>query len=288
MRLGRIYGWWLVSPALLMVTAFFVAPLLYFLRFSFQIPSRTQFSAAGFTTANYVDFFTDSFFVETLARTIGIAAVATAMALLLALPVAYTITTTGGTLKLILIVATVFPLLVGNLIRSIGWSALLGYSGVVNTLLTKSGLTSGPLDILQTVPTLTLVLATIVLPIMILTLQASMEGVDPATTRAALSLGARPLQAFRQVMLPQIIPGIVAGTSLVFVLVINAYATPVLIGGSQVSMLAPEVYATITSDNNWPFGAAMAAILLVVTLSTIVLYGWLLRRQFEGWRRVAP
>ena len=112
-----------------------------------------------------------------------------------------------------------------------------------------------------------------------------MKSNDPAATeRAALDLGARPLRVFRQIVLPQIVPGIAAGTSLVFVLCINAYATPRLVGGTQVPMLAPVVYDTISSDNNWPFGASMAALMLVVSLAVVLLYGRLLRRQFEGWR----
>jgi putative spermidine/putrescine transport system permease protein len=280
----RRTGWLLVMPAALVTVVFFVAPLVYFLRFSFERPSRTAFSEPVFTLENFARFFASPFHVGALTRTLLVAAAATVLALLLALPVAYLITKANARTKALLIILTVFPLLVGNVVRSIGWVALLGYSGVVNTVLTAVGLLDAPVELLRTATTVTVAITSVVLPLMVLTLQASLESVDPNTERAALDLGARPLRVFRQIVLPQIVPGIAAGTSLVFVLCINAYATPRLVGGAQVPMLAPVVYDTISSDNNWPFGASMAALMLVVSLAVVLLYGRLLRRQFEGWR----
>jgi putative spermidine/putrescine transport system permease protein len=282
--LDRRTGWLLVMPAAVVTVVFFVAPLVYFLRFSFERPSRTAFSEPVFTLENFARFFASPFHVGALTRTLLVAAAATVLALLLALPVAYLITKANARTKALLIILTVFPLLVGNVVRSIGWVALLGYSGVVNTVLTAVGLLDAPIELLRTATTVTVAITSVVLPLMVLTLQASLESVDPNTERAALDLGARPLRVFRQIVLPQIVPGIAAGTSLVFVLCINAYATPRLVGGAQVPMLAPVVYDTISSDNNWPFGASMAALMLVVSLAVVLLYGGLLRRQFEGWR----
>jgi putative spermidine/putrescine transport system permease protein len=280
----RRTGWLLVMPAALVTVVFFVAPLVYFLRFSFERPSRTAFSEPVFTLENFARFFASPFHVGALTRTLLVAAAATVLALLLALPVAYLITKANARTKALLIILTVFPLLVGNVVRSIGWVALLGYSGVVNTVLTAVGFIDAPVELLRTATTVTVAITSVVLPLMVLTLQASLESVDPNTERAALDLGARPSRVFRQIVLPQIVPGITAGTSLVFVLCINAYATPRLVGGAQVPMLAPVVYDTISSDNNWPFGASMAALMLVVSLAVVLLYGRLLRRQFEGWR----
>lgn len=285
MRLERRYGWLLVAPAVLLTVLFFVLPIGYFLRFSLMRPSRQELAEPAFTFGSFGDFFGNSFYREILIRTVLIALAATVLALALALPVAYWITKSGGWMKGTLIILTVFPLLVGNVVRSIGWVAIFGYSGVINSVLTKANIVDEPIDMLHSEITVTVAIASVVLPIMVLTLYASMESVDPATERAALSLGARPVRAFRQVVLPQIVPGIVAGTSLVFVLCMNAYSTPLLVGGGQVQMLAPQIYSTITADNNWPFGASMAVLLLAVSLTVIICYGWLLRRQFEGWRR---
>lgn len=280
-------GWAIISPAAIVVLIFFIGPIIYFLRFSFETPSTTQFAIPTFTTKNFSDFFASSYYVQTLIRTLLIAVASTTMTLVLAVPVARLIVSSKPKVKSLLIIATVFPLLVGNVVRSIGWVAILGYNGLANTLLAKLNLITAPLGLLHSSVTVGVAISSVVVPIMVLILQASLETIDPATEQAALSLGARPLRAFFTVTLPQIIPGIIAGTSLVFVLCLNAYATPLLVGGSQVPMLAPEIYTAITTNNNWPFGAAMAAILLVLCLAVVVLSGWWARRLFEAWRKEA-
>lgn len=284
MRFARGAAVALVLPAAALVVLVFIAPVAYFLRFSLNESTGTGFADTAYTLSNYARFFSDPFYYETLLRTVLVAASATAVALVLALPAAYCIARSSGRLKNILIIATVFPFFVGNIVRSIGWAALLGYSGPVKSALVALGLAGPSADLLGTPAAVTLAIASVVLPFMVLTLHASFESVDPATERAALSLGATPLDAFRKVVLPQVVPGIIAGTSLVFVLCMNAYATPFLVGGNKVLMMAPEIYQVITSDNDWPFGASMAAILLALTVVVTVCYGVLLRRQFEGWR----
>lgn len=281
----RKIGWAIIAPAAIIVLVFFVAPVLYFLRFGFETPSQTQISIPGFTFDNFGDFFESSFYVGTLVRTIIIALCSTVLCLVLALPVANLITRSSRRVKSLLIIATVFPLLVGNVVRSIGWVALLGYDGAVNSALIALGVVDEPLELLHSPVTVGIAITSVVLPIMVLTLQASMEAVSPATEQAALSLGARPMRVFRQITFPQMMPGVIAGTSLVFVLCMNSYATPLLVGGSQVPMLAPAIYSAITTSNNWPFGAAMATILLVVCVTVIVLYGRLLSRIFDAWRK---
>ncbi|MCW4456840.1 ABC transporter permease [Microbacterium sp. MPKO10] len=281
----RKVGWAVITPAAIIVLVFFITPVLYFLRIGFETPSQSQISVPGFTLNNFGEFFQSAFYVHTLIRTVLIALCSTALCLVLALPVANLITRSSRKVKSLLIIATVFPLLVGNVVRSIGWVALLGYDGAVNSILIALGVVEEPLELLHSPVTVGIAITSVVLPIMVLTLQASMEAVSPATEQAALSLGAPPMRVFRQITFPQMMPGVVAGTSLVFVLCMNSYATPLLIGGSQVPMLAPAIYSAITTTNNWPFGAAMATTLLVVCLTVIVLYGRLLSRIFETWRK---
>jgi putative spermidine/putrescine transport system permease protein len=250
-------------------------------------PSPTSFSEPDFSLENFAHFFSSGYHTGAMWRTLVVAFASTLIALVLALPVAYVIARSRPSVKALLIILTVFPLLVGNVVRSIGWVTVFGYSGVVNTVGVRTGLLAEPVDLLHTAPTVTVAISSVVLPLMVLTLYASLESVDTSTELAAADLGARPARAFRQVVLPQIVPGILAGTTLVFVLCVNAYATPRLVGGAQVAMMAPVIYDTIAADNNWPFGASMAVLLLLVTLTVVVVYGTLLRRQLEGWRRAA-
>ena len=104
------------------------------------------------------------------------------------------------------------------------------------------------------------------LPFMVLTLSSVIEGIDPALEEAAFNLGARPLQVFRRVILPLAMPGVLAGTILVFILGMNAYATPILLGGPRFQMMGPVVYGQFAGQNNWPFGAALSFVLMAATL----------------------
>ena len=121
----------------------------------------------------------------------------------------------------------------------------------------------------------------VVLPFMILSIQAVIETVDPSVEEAARNLGATPMQTFRRIVLPLAMPGVIAGTILVFILCMNAYATPVLLGGPRFHMMAPKVYEEITENANWPFGAALAFILMIATLALTILSAWLVQRRYS-------
>jgi putative spermidine/putrescine transport system permease protein len=283
--LPRRYGRAAAAPAVIAVVLFFIAPLVYFLRYSLQTPTQAGFANPTFTFENFAQFFSDPYYTAALLRTVIIAAAATVLTLILALPAARMISKSSSRAKSWLIIGAVFPLLVGSVIRSIGWVALLGYSGVVNSALTATGIIKAPIQMLQSPITVTIAIASVVLPVMILVLQSSMESVAPATERAAMSLGARPTRVFWQVTVPQIVPGIITGTTLTFVMCLNAYATPLLVGSNRVPMLAPIIYSSITVSNNWPFGAVVATILLVLCLATVVLVGWFLRSTLDSWRK---
>lgn len=287
MIIRRRYGLLVLLPAVLLLLVYFVAPLLYFFRYSVRPPSATGFAGGGFTMSNFTAFFSDSFLVGTLVRSVVIALVATVVTLVLSLPVAYFMVKSKPWLKGLLIILAVFPLLTGSVVRSIGWVAILGYSGVLNYILQALHLTASPLDILQTTGSVTMVIVSVVVPVTILVLHAAMEQVDPSTERAALSLGAGQFRSFWQVTMPQIVPGITAATSLVFVLSVNAYATPLLVGSSRIPMIAPQIYDVITAQGNLPGGAAMSVIVVVFSLLLVAIYGLVMRRVFERWRAAA-
>jgi putative spermidine/putrescine transport system permease protein len=280
-----MYAWIILGPAAVLLTLYFIAPLAYFLRYSVRPPSRSGFAGAGFTMGNFSTFLGDDYEVAALIRSVVIAVVATVITLLLALPVANLMRASRPWLKGVLVILAVFPLLTGSVIRTIGWEAILGYSGVLNSALTKLHLVREPLDILRTPYTVTLVIVSIVLSFMILLVHASLEQVDRNTERAAQSLGAGPFRTFWEVTFPQILPGVVAGTSLCFMLSVNAYATPLLIGAGQVPMTAPQIYQIVTGQGNFPLGAAMSVVVIAVSFGIVIVYGWLVGRQFEAWRR---
>ena len=262
----------LLLPATLLVLALMVGPLLLLARYSLNVYSPTELMIAAATPENYVAAVGDPYYRGIMATTLQVAALCTGIALLAGFPAAYTLARMQGRWKSALVLLTVFPLMVGNVVRAAGWMTLLGNSGVVNAALRGAGITAGPVQLIYTPGAVVAGIVTVVLPYMILTLARVIDGIPRAVEEAAGNLGARPMTVFRRVILPLAAPGVVAGCALVFILCMNAYATPVLLGGSQFKMMAPAVYEQFVRATNWPFGAALAFILLAVTL-TLTLVG---------------
>jgi len=279
-RSARGRGFLLAIPATLLVVMILGLPLVLLFRYSLNQYDRYDMMREALTLDNYAAIFRDAFFRNVLLRTILVAAISTAVALVLALPVAYFIARAPARWKSLLIILVVFPLLVGNLVRAAGWMAVMGNRGFVNQLLLAFGLVDEPLEILYTPTAVVIGIIAVVLPFMTLTLQSVLEQIDPSLEEAAGNLGARPLTAFRRVVLPLAMPGVIAGTVLVFILCMNAYATPVLLGGPRFHMMAPQVYELITGQSNWPFGGALAFILMGTTLVLTVASTQLMQKSY--------
>ncbi len=279
-RTARARSFLLAVPATLLVAAILGLPLVLLFRYSLNQYDRYDMMREALTLDNYAAIFRDAFFRNVLMRTILVAAISTAVALVLALPVAYFIARAPARFKSALIILVVFPLLVGNLVRTAGWMAVMGNRGFVNQLLLGLGLIDEPLEILYTPTAVVIGIIAVVLPFMTLSLQSVLEQIDPSLEEAAGNLGARPFTAFRRVVLPLAMPGVIAGTVLVFILCMNAYATPVLLGGPRFHMIAPQVYEQITGQSNWPFGGALAFILMGTTLVLTIASTQLMQKSY--------
>ena len=256
----------LLLPAAVLVLAVLGMPLLTLFRYSFNRFVPGQLMVEAVTWDNYARFFQDPYFLNVLWTTVQVAILCTVLSVILAFPVAYFLARTQSRFKSLLIILTVFPLLVGNVVRAAGWMALLGNQGFVNAVLIWLGLTQQPVKILYTPAAVVIGIIAVVLPYMILTLQSVIESIDRSVEEAAANLGARPLTVFRRIILPLSLPGVLAGTVLVGILCMNAYATPVLLGGSQFKMMAPALYDQVARASNWPFSAALAFVLMVATV----------------------
>lgn len=275
---------WLAIPAALSVLAMLAAPMALLFRYSFNRHTPRDFMVEAFTLDNYAKFFSDSYFIEVMGTTIRVAMTSTLVSLVLAFPCAYLLARTQSRWKSQLVMLTIFPLLVGNVVRAAGWLGMLGERGVVNAALVGSGLVDAPVRILYTEFAVVLGIVAVVLPYMILTLASVIEGIAPALEEAAANLGAPPFTVFRRVVLPLALPGVAAGTALVFILCMNAYATPVLLGGPQFKMMAPAVADQFNRTINWPLGGALAFILVSVTLVLTLAATLALNRRAERGR----
>ena len=271
----------LLAPSLSLVLLGLMVPLLLMLRFSINRWAPGDLMTSAFTLENYVRFFGDSFYLSVLFRTLWMSLVATMACLLLGLPAAYYLSRLKTRwLKTALILAIVIPLLMGNAVRAAGWLVLLADKGLINEVLIYLGVLQDPVRILYTGKAVAIGLIAVLLPFMIITLQAVFDGVSESYEEAAMSLGAPPITMFRRVLLPLIMPGIFSGCLLCFVLAMNAYATPVLIGGPSFHMMAPKVYEQALKVFNWPFAASMAFILMAVTLVLTVSASLALQRRY--------
>lgn len=271
----------LVLPATLLVLGLLVAPMAFLLRISLNHYSPTELMVEVVTLDNYLRAIADPYYREVLGTTMSIALLCTALALLIGFPAAYWLARMDSRWKSMAVILTLFPLLVGNVVRAAGWMALLGRDGAINAALLALGLIREPLTLLYTQGAVVVGIVAVVVPYIILILASVIEGIPRQVEEAAGNLGAGPLTVFRRVVLPLALPGVAAGGVLVFILCMNSYATPVLLGGPQFKMMAPAVYDQFVKGTNWPFGAALAFILLVVTLVLTVAGGAVLGRRYR-------
>jgi len=278
------FGWSaaaMLAPAAIVVAIGIVIPVVILFRYSLNHFTPAKMMVSAVTAENYVQFFTDPFYVAILVRTIRVAAVCTAICVVLGFPMAYVLARTRSRYKNLMLLIVILPLFVGNAVRAAGWMVLFGNRGFVNSIAMGLGLVREPLQIMYTEFAVVVGIVAVNLPFVVLTLQASLEAIERPVEEAALGLGAGPLRAFRHVILPLAMPGVVAATILSFILAMNAYATPVLLGGPTFHMMGPTVYDQFAGLTNWPFGAALAFVLMAATLILTGTSNWVVHRRFR-------
>ena len=270
----------LIAPATIFVALCLLAPLAILFRYSLNdFVATKKIMVEAVTLANYVKFFTDPYYTSILFTTVRIAVLVTLVCLVVGFPLAYVVARTQSRWKHLLIISIVLPLFVGNSVRAAGWMVVFGNKGFVNASLMGLGLIDRPIEIMFTENAVIIGIIAVNLPFMVLSLQSVIEGIDRAVEEAAFSLGAPPLTMFRRVLWPLAMPGILAGTILCFILAMNAYATPFLLGGPLFKMMAPLVYNQFTQQANWPFGGAIAFILMTVTLGLTLAANLIFQRR---------
>jgi len=270
----------LIGPATIFVAAGLLGPLAILLRYSFNRFEPRRMMVETFSLDNYVKFFADPYYTGVLWTTLRVAALCTVTCLVMGLPLAYVLARTQSRFKNVLIMLVVLPLFVGNAVRAAGWMTIFGSRGFLNVTLLQFGAIHEPLQIMYTEGAVVAGIIAVNLPYMVLTLQSVIEGINRNVEEAAFSLGAPPMTMFRRVLLPLSLPGILAGTILTFILGMNAYATPILLGGPKFKMMGPLVYGQFQL-NNWPFGASVAFVLMTATLGLTATANILVQRRFR-------
>ncbi len=211
-------------------------------------------------------------YLDILARTFKIAAVVTLACLAIGYPLAYVLAHLPERWAHLLMIGVLLPFWTSLLVRTASWIVLLQREGPINDALQALGLIAEPLEIVFRRPAVYIAMTHVLLPFMVLPLYAVMRGIHPAYVRAALSLGAAPWTAFRRVYLPLSLPGVVAGSLLVFILALGYYITPALVGGAADQMISYFIAFFTLQTINWGMAAALGSLLLLATLALYFLF----------------
>jgi len=272
-----------IAVPTLWLLVFFLIPFLVVLKISFADPmiARPPYSplfehgadgwSLRYTFDNYAYLWQDSLYVNAYISSIRIAFVSTVFALLIGYPLAYYIARSEEPKRSLLLLMIVLPFWTSFLLRVYAWIGILKGNGVLNNMLMSLGIIDQPLVIMQTDIAVYIGIVYTYLPFMILPLYANLVKLDESLLEASADLGARPLTTFFHVTLPLSMPGIIAGSMLVFIPAIGEFVIPALLGGPDTLMIGKVLWSEFFSNRDWPVASAVAIAMLVVVVIPIML-----------------
>jgi spermidine/putrescine transport system permease protein len=262
----------LLFPGLFWLIVFFAVPLVVIVVYSFMSSGKTGKPELPFTLAAYVTLFTKDLFVNAYLRSIWIAIVTTLACLLVAYPLALFVVQRSPRWRSVLLFLILIPFWTNFLVRTYAWMIILNNNGLLNSVIQAFGLPRQPLF-----PSAGAVLLGLIygeLPFMVLPIYASLDRFDFTLLEAASDLGANRTRAFLQVMLPLTMPGVAAGSVLVFIPTVGQFVVSDLLGGAKVDLLGNLMERLFRRQNppDWPLGSAMALIFMLVLTVLVIFY----------------
>ena len=267
---NKISSWWLLVPTSFLYIITFFIPLITLLVMSFS-RFESSVTTVGFYLDNYEKILTDGITLKIFFQTVELSLMITLFCLLLGYPVAMLMRRVGPKARLWILLLVVSPLLTSIIVRNVAWVLILGRSGMINDLLISWGLISKPLPLMYNTFGVVLAVVHVYLSFMVLPLFAALSSINNSLEEAAASLGAKPLSIFLNVTLPLSLPGIMAGCTLVFILSMGVYLTPVIMGGNFVVTLPMLIEDAVRNRYNWPEASAMALLLLIAIGIMIII-----------------
>jgi putrescine transport system permease protein len=281
----RLWRSFVISLPYAWLLVFFLAPFAIVFKISFADPLIAQppftpffdWAAAGgerllATLDNYRFLTEDNLYWVSYLKSIKIALISTILCLLLGFPMAYAIARTPLPWRNLLLLLVIIPFWTSFLLRIYAWMLMLGKQGLINSLLLAVGLIEQPLQMLYTDAAVYVGIVYTYVPFMILPLYATLEKLDLDLHEAAADLGAKPVQVFRDITLPMAMPGIIAGSLLVFIPVLGEYVIPALLGGLDSLMIGRTLYDEFFVNRDWPLASAVATVLLFILVLPIMLF----------------
>ena len=292
-------SWWSGLPGVVYLIALVFLPLVLIFIYSFLsraklgVGVKWQFSLTPYTELLYSESLSggrsfDPTYLQIIANSFWYAIITSVVCLVLSIPIALWLATRPPERRTALVFAVTIPFWTSLLIRTYSFIIILNDNGPINGLLKGIGIIDEPIAMLYT-PFATVVgLVYTFLPFMILPIYASAERFDFRLAEAAYDLGAAKWTVLRRVVLPSIRPGIIAGMVLVFIPALGSYLAPELLGGGKTSMIANVIAAQFGASRNWPFGAALSVLLLVITLLVLIIFAVVAKRASRaagrgGW-----
>lgn len=262
----RKRGGLLVVPALLWLFVFAIAPLVFLAAVSFWTATAFGLSS-DLTTKAYETIAGESVYTRVLGQTLRIALVTTLLALLVSYPLAMFLARLKGRAKTTAVVLLFLPFWTSYVVRTFVWLPMLGRNGLINQVLLGIGIVDKPVDwLLYNEGAVYVGLVYVYTLYMTLPIYLALDRLDPALVEAAGDLGASPMQAFRRVIFPLSLPGVWSGCTMVFLLACGAYVTPQLLGGPSGQMFGNVIASQFLNTTNWPLGAALSLVLVVVVM----------------------
>ena len=265
----------LLVPGLLLLAIAFLWPIGQMLALAFQGPD-------GPTLAHFRRFLSDPFYIAVLWRTVRLSLIITAICVAIGFPLAYVMARVGPQARLWLIVMVILPLMTSVVVRTFGWMVVLSRSGLIPSTLRDFGLVGRAFSLMHTETAIVIGMVQVLLPFMVLSILGVLLRLDIRLEEAARTMGCSFVQTLRVVVLPLAVPGVVAGSLLVFTLSASSFVTPNLLGGPRVQVLAASIYRQVTQTLDWNFAAAQAVILFVGVALVLIPYVVVLRRPTHG------
>ncbi|HJB88186.1 MAG: ABC transporter permease [Blautia sp.] len=271
MRRRRSSSVWMILPLYIFTIVFVAGPLIYMVALSFSQSAETFGVEWAFTLENYKKIL-EPVYLETFLESFQLALTSTAIICLLGYPFGYFMAKLSEGWKKKVMIFLMLPFWINSLIRLYGWIIILQNKGVLNFILQKLGIIEKPLRILYSYPAIVVGMVYVLLPFMILSVYSSAEKLDWSLVEAARDLGASKMKAFWTVSFKLTIPGLLSGIILTFIPSMGLFFIADILGGNKIVLVGSLIQEQMTRGNNWPFAAALAVVLMVLTTLMIVLY----------------
>lgn len=267
----KLFNVILITPVIIYSVFLIALPLIYILILSFLKNDFYGGIISEFTLNNYISLL-DAVYIKVFLKSFLIALITTAICILISYPFCIFVSKKNSYLKKIFMTLVIIPFLTNSLIRTYGIIILLRKEGIANAILQGLNITNGPIDFMYNDFGIIFGMVYTLLPFMVLPLFSSVDKINPSIIEAAGDLGANKKSIFKEIILPETIPGLFNGSLMVFIPTIGFFFISDLLGGGKLMLLGNLIKNQFLTARNWPFGAAISIVLILITFLLVNIY----------------